>query len=156
MKFLKKNLTKNWLIKLFKLTDQSSVEKFEMGSNILFCNEQIEQITGVKAKSFDINNQSIHKPKAFKEVFAQDIDYKKITFKSENVVDESNRESNVQMYLHATQFRELFVQEVFSARLLPNDLEYTDKSKHLSKSPINKISDSSKYWINTPLKKSMY
>tara|TARA_R110002051_G_C8616887_1_gene482717 strand:+ start:61 stop:813 length:753 start_codon:yes stop_codon:yes gene_type:complete len=61
MKFLKKNRTKNWIIKLFKLTDQNSAEKFEMEPNILFCIEQIEQITELKAKTFDINYQSIYK-----------------------------------------------------------------------------------------------
>ncbi|MDX6748133.1 hypothetical protein SHK09_15150 [Polaribacter sp. PL03] len=64
MKFLKKNRTKNWIIKLFKLTDQNSAEKFEMESKILFCIEQIEKITGITAKAFDINYQSIYKTKS--------------------------------------------------------------------------------------------
>ena len=64
MKFLKKNRTKNWVIKLFKLTDQNSAEKFEMESNILFCIERIEQVTELKAKIFDINYQSIYKTKS--------------------------------------------------------------------------------------------
>ena len=64
MKFLKKNRTKNLVIKLFKLTDQNSAEKFEMESNILFCIERIEQVTELKAKIFDINYQSIYKTKS--------------------------------------------------------------------------------------------
>ena len=64
MNFLKKNRTKNWIIKLFKLTDQNSAEKFEMESKILFCIEQIEKITGLTAKAFDINYQSIYKTKS--------------------------------------------------------------------------------------------
>ena len=64
MTFLKKNRTKNWIIKLFKLTDQNSAEEFEMESNILFCIERIEQITELKAKTFDINYQSIYKTKS--------------------------------------------------------------------------------------------
>lgn len=64
MKFLKKNRTKNWIIKLFKLTDQNSAETFEMESKILFCIERIEQLTELKAKTFDINYQSIYKTKS--------------------------------------------------------------------------------------------
>ena len=64
MKFLKKNRTKNWIIKFFKLTDQNSAEKFEMESKVLFCIEQIEQLTELKAKTFDINYQSIYKTKS--------------------------------------------------------------------------------------------
>jgi len=63
MKFLKNNRTKNWIIKLFKLTDQNSAEKFEMESKILFCIKQIEKITELKAKAFDINYQSLYKSK---------------------------------------------------------------------------------------------
>ena len=64
MKFLKKNRTKNWIIKLFKLTDQNSAEKFKMESNILLCINRIERFTELKAKAFDINYQSFYKTKS--------------------------------------------------------------------------------------------
>lgn len=64
MKFLKKNRRKNWIIKLFKLTDQNSAETFEMESNILFLIEGIEKLAGLTAKSFDINYQSAYKTKS--------------------------------------------------------------------------------------------
>tara|TARA_R110002072_G_C7782688_1_gene520208 strand:+ start:31 stop:783 length:753 start_codon:yes stop_codon:yes gene_type:complete len=64
MKFLKKNRTKNWVIKLFKLTDQNSAEKFEMASHILLCIDRIERLTELKAKAFDINYQSFYKTKS--------------------------------------------------------------------------------------------
>ncbi|WP_179319333.1 hypothetical protein [Winogradskyella helgolandensis] len=59
-----KNRTKNWIIKLFKLTDEKSAEMFEMESKILFCIKQIEKMSELKAKSFDINYQSIYKTKS--------------------------------------------------------------------------------------------
>ena len=63
MNFLKKKQTENWIIKLFKLTDQNSAEKFDMESKILFCNNLIGKITELKSENFDINYQSNYKTK---------------------------------------------------------------------------------------------
>ena len=63
MNFLKKKQTENWIIKLFKLTDQNSAEKFDMESKILLCNNLIEERTELKSENFDINYQSSYKTK---------------------------------------------------------------------------------------------
>ncbi len=46
------------------MTDQNLAEKYEMESKILFCIERIEKLTELKAKTFDINYQSIYKTKS--------------------------------------------------------------------------------------------
>ncbi|MCG1037816.1 hypothetical protein [Polaribacter sargassicola] len=46
------------------MTDQNLAEKYEMESKILFCIKRIEQLTELKAKTFDINYQSIYKTKS--------------------------------------------------------------------------------------------
>lgn len=63
MNFLKKIQTEIWVIKLFKLTDQNSAEKFDMESKVLFCNNLIEERTELKSENFDINYQSSYKTK---------------------------------------------------------------------------------------------
>lgn len=75
-----------------------------------------------------------------------------IYFRSKDVVDTSNRVLDRLSYLNVTQFRELFVQEVFPEKQLNKDLKYIDKKKDLSLNPTNKIQDTTIYWTNTPLK----
>ncbi len=87
MNFLKKNRTQNWIIKLFKLTDQNSAETFEMESNILLCIDRIEELTELKAKAFDINYQSFYKTKSrFEKVLKsnKEVVYCFVDFDSEN------------------------------------------------------------------------
>lgn len=51
----KKRITKNWIIKLFKITDCITAEKFEMENCVLTALRSIENEISVKADEFAIN-----------------------------------------------------------------------------------------------------
>jgi len=55
MNFFRKNRTENWIIKLFKITDNNTAEQFDMESCILSTIDSISQKTELKATDFDIN-----------------------------------------------------------------------------------------------------
>jgi hypothetical protein len=78
---------------------------------------------------------------------------KELTYKIKNVTDISGRDLNKKTFIRVNQFRELFVQEVFTDKDLPDDLYFINKSEKLSESLINKnkLKNLSDYWINSPL-----
>ncbi|MDF1698564.1 MAG: hypothetical protein P1U56_22120 [Saprospiraceae bacterium] len=61
MNFFSKNTTENWIIKLFKITDNKTVEQFDMESCILSTIDSICQKTELKATDFDINYKDSRK-----------------------------------------------------------------------------------------------
>ncbi|WP_298549265.1 hypothetical protein [uncultured Aquimarina sp.] len=61
MNFFRKNRTENWIIKLFKITDNKTAEQFDMQSCILSAIDLISQKTELKATDFDINYRSSSK-----------------------------------------------------------------------------------------------
>lgn len=61
MNFFKKNRTKNWIIKLYKITDNKTAEQFDMQSCILLAIELISQKTKLKATDFYINYKDSRK-----------------------------------------------------------------------------------------------
>ncbi|WP_204345610.1 carboxypeptidase-like regulatory domain-containing protein [Psychroserpens algicola] len=77
-----------------------------------------------------------------------------LTYKIKNVTDITGRDLNKKTFIRVNQFRELFVQEVFTDKTLPDDLYFVNKSERLSESLINtdKLKNISDYWINSPLK----
>lgn len=77
-----------------------------------------------------------------------------ITIVTKNVLDTSNRKLDEPLFLDINQFREVFVQEVFPNKQPIPGLEYSMKSQPLSQGPLNKNDAISKYWLNTPLKKT--
>ena len=61
MNFFRKNRTENWIIKLFKITDNNTAEQFDMESCILSTIDSISQKTELKATDFDINYKDSRK-----------------------------------------------------------------------------------------------
>ncbi|PIA77422.1 hypothetical protein BFR04_08215 [Gaetbulibacter sp. 4G1] len=61
MNFFRKNRTENWIIKLFKITDNKTAEQFDMESCILSTIDSISQKTELKATDFDINYKDSRK-----------------------------------------------------------------------------------------------
>ncbi len=55
MNFFRKNRTENWIIKLFKITDNKTAEQFDMQYCILSAIDLISQKTKLEATYFDIN-----------------------------------------------------------------------------------------------------
>jgi hypothetical protein len=79
---------------------------------------------------------------------------KELTYKIKKVTDISGRELNKKTFIKVNQFRELFVQEVFQHKELPDDLYFVNKIEPLAKSKVNtgRLLNISDYWINSPLK----
>ncbi|OUR96093.1 hypothetical protein A9Q86_16580 [Flavobacteriales bacterium 33_180_T64] len=79
---------------------------------------------------------------------------KALKYKIKNVTDITGRALNKRTFIRVNQFRELFVQEVFKSKTLPENLYFVNKSEKLSESLINKdvLTNVSDYWINSPLK----
>jgi hypothetical protein len=61
MNFFRKNRTENWIIKLFKITDNKTAEQFDMQGCILSAIDLISQKTELKATDFDINYRDSRK-----------------------------------------------------------------------------------------------
>ncbi len=61
MDFFRKNRTENWIIKLYKITDNKTAEQFDMESCILSTIDLISQKTELKATDFDINYKDSRK-----------------------------------------------------------------------------------------------
>ncbi len=79
---------------------------------------------------------------------------KDLTYKIKRVTDISGRELDKRTFIRVNQFRELFVQEVFTEKELSDDLYFVNKSEKLNESLINtsKLKNISDYWVNSPLK----
>lgn len=80
--------------------------------------------------------------------------YNYFDFKLENIKDINGYKINKEVTLKFNQYRELFVQEIFENKPLPNNIKFIDKAKPLSKSTITKTNFTNQYWVNSPLKKS--
>lgn len=115
-------------------------------------------IKSIELVEYEKSQIRLHlKENAFKKFGIEnnsEIDYDKITYETKNVLDTSNRKLDEQLFLDINQFREIFVQEVFSEKQPILGLEYINKSKPLSQGQINKNDAVLKYWLNTPLKKT--
>ncbi|OUR92232.1 hypothetical protein A9Q87_07060 [Flavobacteriales bacterium 34_180_T64] len=77
---------------------------------------------------------------------------KDLKYKIKNIKDVASRPLGRVSELEVNQFRELFIQEVFENKPLPNNLRFVNKKTNLKKSVINKSEDISTYWLNIPLK----
>ena len=78
---------------------------------------------------------------------------KHVTYRIKNLRDVSNKKLGKKQTVTANQFRELFVQEVFPVKPLPQNINYINKQRPLPKYR-REDSDTfiAKYWLNTPLK----
>lgn len=74
--------------------------------------------------------------------------------KTKKIRDVNNRLINEPTSISIRQFRELFVEEVFPNKKIDKYLYYINKDRPLVESRLNKFEDLTKYWINTPLKKT--
>ncbi len=61
MNLFRKNRDENWIIKLFKITDDKNAEQFDMENCILSTIDFINQKTDLKASDFDINYSNSRK-----------------------------------------------------------------------------------------------
>ena len=85
MNFFGKNRTENWIIKLFKITNNKTAEQFDMESCILSTIDLISQKTELKATHFDINYKNSRKTlNGFKKALKKqkDIVYSFVGFNS--------------------------------------------------------------------------
>jgi len=76
------------------------------------------------------------------------------TFEIKNLKDINGFKINLRPSIKLNQYRELFVQEVFENKNLPQDMNFVDKNSPLSKTIITNKNFKDSYWINSPLKKS--
>lgn len=79
---------------------------------------------------------------------------KYFTFELQNIKDYRGFEINKRPSIKLNQYRELFVQEIFTEKKLQVKVNFVDKSLPLSKSIITPKKFEDSYWINSPLKKS--
>ena len=75
-------------------------------------------------------------------------------FDVRNVEDINGYKINKKIGLKFNQYRELFVQEVFTEKEIPKNKFFVKKMQPLSKSKIETIQLEDNYWINSPLKKA--
>ena len=71
-----------------------------------------------------------------------------------NIKDINGYKINKTVDLKFNQYRELFVQEIFTDKKITNEKEFVNKSLPLSESKISPSSFKEAYWMNTPLKKT--
>ncbi|MFC4267533.1 carboxypeptidase-like regulatory domain-containing protein [Polaribacter marinivivus] len=74
-------------------------------------------------------------------------------FEVRNIKDVFGYTINKKVNLKFNQYRELFVQELFTNKDLPLNTSFVNKMKPLSESKIESLNIADQYWINSPLKK---
>jgi hypothetical protein len=87
--------------------------------------------------------------------YLHDSNNKMMTFDVTGIRDFRDRLINVKTYLDATQYREIFVQQLATDPLRSTNYPAIDKFTPLHKIPTTNVSTHSNYWMNTPLKKEM-
>ena len=69
------------------------------------------------------------------------------------MTDLAGRKLDELVFLDVDQYREFFVQQVFTEKTLPEDLIFVSKAEMLKDAKINDGQiDKETYWINSPLK----
>ncbi len=77
-----------------------------------------------------------------------------IRLKIKNIKDVDGNVLNKTPDIKLNQYREMFVQEVFPEKDLPEDVKVMNKHTPLATSEINEFERKNEYWLNTPLKKN--
>ncbi|MEJ1240481.1 carboxypeptidase-like regulatory domain-containing protein [Chryseolinea sp. T2] len=78
---------------------------------------------------------------------------KSMTIDFHGITDLAGREINIPTYIDATQYREIFVQQLLNSNTKPKQYPEMNKNTPLYAIPGTENHDaSSKYWMNTPLK----
>lgn len=141
MNFFRKNRTENWIIKLFKITDNKTAEQFDMQSCILSVIDLISQKTELKATDFDINYRDSRKTlSGFKKALKKqkEVVYSFVGFNSDKTntyftIDnpmlnwtEKPENSSVEISIQiASEFAELKMIELTTKNLITSfDFEY--------------------------------
>ncbi len=76
-----------------------------------------------------------------------------LEYKIRGVTDLAGRKLDELVFLDVDQYREFFVQQVFTEKTLPEDLIFVSKAEMLKDAKINDGQiDKETYWINSPLK----
>jgi hypothetical protein len=78
-------------------------------------------------------------------------DMSSLELKIKNITDIENREIYETRQKIGYQFREYFIQEVFTDKKLNKNYEYMPKTLPLGDAPINRNADTDNYIINSPL-----
>lgn len=76
------------------------------------------------------------------------------TFDIKNIKDLRGFTIDKRSSIKLNQYRELFVQEIFENKKLPQQKIFVNKSLPLSKSKITPVIFKNEYWVNSPLKKT--
>lgn len=74
-----------------------------------------------------------------------------VTLKTSNITDVAGRPLDVMTFLDATQYREIFVQQLMKGSDA-GEYKPIDKFKPLYRMPVSPTSDATHFWMNTPLK----
>lgn len=141
MNFFRKNRIENWIIKLFKISDNKIAEQFDMESCILSTIDSISQKTELKATDFDINYKDSRKTlNGFKTALAKqnEIVYSFVGFNTDktntyftvdnpmlNLTEKPGNSSiNISIQI-ASEFAQLNTIELITKNLITNfDFEY--------------------------------
>ena len=141
MNFFRKNRTENWIIKLFKITDNKTAEQFNIENCILSTIDSITQKTKLKATDFDLNYKNSGKTlNGFKKALRKqkEVVYSIVGFNSEKTDTyftvanpmlnwtEQPENSSIDISLQiAKQFAELNTIELITKNLITSfDFEY--------------------------------
>ena len=77
---------------------------------------------------------------------------KDFEYRVKKINDSNGRKLYEKEKVIAYQFREFFVQEIFSKRKKPRALKFMNRVRPLSESDINNDESKSRYWLNSPLR----
>ena len=81
-----------------------------------------------------------------------DIDVSQFSYRIKNIYDITKRKLYKSLEIKGLQFRELFIQDVYTSKAKPTSLKFINKGLPLRESDINAIENLNNYWLNTPLK----
>jgi len=129
-------------------SNKYSIDNFSFKYKNTFLN--LNSIQVIDGQTIKINLKKDQLPS---EIEKSDEIMKDIKYLIFGVRDKFKRELNDKKILNIFQFREFFVQEVFPKKELQKNVEFVNKTKHLSESSIINSKSALKYWVNTPLKK---
>lgn len=87
--------------------------------------------------------------------YLHDSNARVMTFDIKGVRDRQNREINIKTYLDATQYREIFVQQLVPDQLRAKKYPLINKFTPLYKIPVANEATQSNFWMNTPLKREI-
>lgn len=110
---------------------------------------QLAQLTGERQVTLFLEESAA----AFVAEYSDEMS-SKLSMSSKNIRDVKNRELDKVSNTTVFQFRELFVQKIFSSKHAPMNGEFIDKTAPLSQEVVSKnLKKEEDYWMNSPLRR---